>query len=73
MFLKSILFLDKGQVFGWGNSEYNQLTRDENEKQLKVSRYLKLEDKIGKATSVAAAGAMCSVVNGIIFLDNLFF
>lgn len=68
--LKLTLFLDKGQVFGWGNSEYNQLCKADDEKQLKVSRYLNLESKIGKAISIAAAGSMCSVINGIYLLLN---
>ncbi|EQD51099.1 Williams-Beuren syndrome chromosome region 16, isoform CRA_b, partial [mine drainage metagenome] len=55
---------DKGEVFGWGNSEYGQLGMVTSEQQVGVSRCLGLEKQLGKVVSVAAGGSMCGLVNG---------
>lgn len=61
---------DKGQVFGWGNSEYGQLNMVTPQTQVNVSRHLKLESTVGKAISVGAGGSMCGLVNeeGTVFV-----
>ncbi|RWS05860.1 Williams-Beuren syndrome chromosomal region 16 protein-like protein [Dinothrombium tinctorium] len=53
---------EKGDVFGWGNSEYNQLHVATSETQLNIPRHLPLKN-IGKVKQVAAGGTMCLVVN----------
>lgn len=53
---------DKGDLFGWGNSEYEQLKLATNDKQLNIPRHLPLS-KIGKVTHAAAGGTMCAVIN----------
>jgi len=53
---------DKGQVFGWGNSEYGQLARATTSQQLCLATHIPLKD-CGKVIQVAAAGTMCAVLN----------
>jgi len=59
---------DKGELFGWGNSEYGQLRSAVDEVQLNVSRHLKLN--VGKIIHAAAAGSLCAVVNdsGLVYV-----
>lgn len=61
-----ILFVeDRGELFGWGNSEYDQLSVVTGDNiQLSVPRRLPFESIIGKAKRSAAAGSMCAVING---------
>lgn len=54
---------DKGEVFGWGNSEYGQISQEEGIQQVNVPIHLKLPAGIGKVTDIAAAGSSCAVVN----------
>ncbi|KAJ6224253.1 hypothetical protein RDWZM_002798 [Blomia tropicalis] len=60
---------DNGQVFGWGNSEYSQLSAATSETQVSLPRYLPLDSNIGIVQEVAAAGSMCALVNkqGIVY------
>lgn len=53
---------DKGQVFGWGNTEYGQLFCNDIQ-QLSVPRHLKKCEKLGKAVDVASGGSACLLVN----------
>lgn len=53
---------DQGDLFGWGNSEYCQLSAASDEQQVCVSRHLALPN-IGKVKEVASAGTMCGVLN----------
>lgn len=53
---------DKGEVFGWGNSEYQQLNSVTDEMQIHTSRKLKLPG-VGKVVDVAASGTMCLLLN----------
>ncbi|XP_055625701.1 RCC1-like G exchanging factor-like protein [Toxorhynchites rutilus septentrionalis] len=55
---------DKGEVFGWGNSEYGQLNidRDENP-QINSPRHLSFLKNIGKITDIAAGGSYCIALN----------
>ncbi len=58
---------DKGDIFGWGNSEYNQLASvAEDSTQVNVAKHLPFKD-IGHVTKVAAAGSMCALLNGKIY------
>ncbi|XP_026288148.1 RCC1-like G exchanging factor-like protein [Frankliniella occidentalis] len=51
----------KGEVFGWGNSEYGQLER--HTLQLSTSKHLKSTTHLGKIVDVAAGGSFCMVLN----------
>lgn len=67
----SVLALnDKGQVFGWGNSEYHQLASVTQELQMNTARFLNLERITGKIVNVASGGSMSGLVNheGIVFV-----
>ena len=64
---------EKGQVFGWGNSEYGQLNMATQKTQVNVARHLNLESQLGKVISVGASGSMCGLVNGEHFLGHLSF
>ena len=62
--LKNSFILDRGDVFGWGNNEYDQLsmvTKDQS--QVAIPQNLAFKD-VGKIVKVAAAGATCAVLNG---------
>ena len=54
---------DKGEVFGWGNSEYNQFAAVTDHTQLSVPRHISPTRNCGKITQVAAAGSKCAVLN----------
>lgn len=54
---------DKGEVFGWGNSEYGQISRDKEVQQINVPTILKYFDGIGKIVDIAAGGSFCAVLN----------
>ena len=60
---KTFVFADNGDVFGWGNSEYNQLHMATEEQQVNSPVKLNLGD-VGKALDVASGGSMCMVLNG---------
>jgi len=52
---------DKGDAFGWGNSEYKQLISATDEQQINTPKYLKLN--VGKVKQVASGGTLCAVLN----------
>ena len=55
---------DKGDMFGWGNSEYHQLSSvSGDETQVSFSRRLPFSD-VGRVSKVAAAGSMLALLNG---------
>jgi len=60
-----LLSVDKGDVFGWGNNEYDQLTESASggDMQLNVARHLELPG-VGRVLKAAAAGSACIVING---------
>lgn len=60
-------FLDKGEVFGWGNNEYSQMTLADGSQQVCTPRYIKMLSSLGKIKSVASAGSFCVALNGRIF------
>jgi hypothetical protein len=55
---------DKGEVFGWGNTEYDQFRCVTDEQQIHSPIHLKL-DGVGKVIDIAAGGTSCMVLNGI--------
>lgn len=63
-FLFSSKILDEGEVFGWGNNEYSQITLSDASQQVSIPRYIKMISKLGKIKSVASAGSFCVVLNG---------
>ena len=62
--LKCFVLTEKGDVFGWGNSEYSQFETITRDKQLNVSKHLKFNEIKGKIVNVAAGGSLCALVNG---------
>lgn len=56
---------DRGNVFGWGNTEYAQfriLANCESE-QFNLPRHLEMIDVPGKIIDIAAGGTVCAVLN----------
>ena len=53
---------DKGEVFGFGNSEYGQIAL-ETQQQINVPVKLKSLEGIGKIVDIAAGGSFCAVLN----------
>lgn len=51
---------EKGEVFGWGNSEYGQVSSEDQ--QISVPKHLKF-DGVGKITDIASGGSFCAVLN----------
>lgn len=55
---------DRGDLFGWGNSEYDQLSVVIGDRiQLNVPCHLPFGNAVGKVKKAAAAGSMCAVLN----------
>ncbi|GAU88016.1 hypothetical protein RvY_00789 [Ramazzottius varieornatus] len=52
---------DKGEVFGWGNSEYRQLAIITDHPQISVPVHLPF--KLGTIRSVSSGGTVCGLVN----------
>ena len=66
------MVLDKGDVFGWGNSEYGQLCdRTDSYTQINTALHMKKCEGFGKIVDVAAAGSFCMMLNGKNKLKNL--
>merc|ERR1712110_594452 len=53
---------DKGEVFGWGNSEYSQFKMVTEEQQINKSVKLDM-GPVGKVIDIASGGSMCMVLN----------
>ncbi|KAK7475627.1 hypothetical protein BaRGS_00033120 [Batillaria attramentaria] len=53
---------DKGDVFGWGNSEYNQLAMVTEHTQINTPHYLPLS-RCGRIIKAVAGGSACAVLN----------
>lgn len=59
------LIPDKGEVFGWGNTEYGQLATDSDDNpQITLPRHLSFLKECGKIVDIAAGGSFCMVLNG---------
>jgi alpha-tubulin suppressor-like RCC1 family protein len=54
---------DKGEVFGFGNSEYNQILLESDEQQINVPIHLKYLSKMGRIVDIAAGGSFSMVLN----------
>ncbi|CAI9721390.1 Hypothetical predicted protein [Octopus vulgaris] len=54
---------DEGDVFGWGNSEYNQLALITDHTQVHTPKHFKLSASLGKITQVASGGSICGFLN----------
>jgi alpha-tubulin suppressor-like RCC1 family protein len=52
---------ERGDLFGWGNSEYGQLSMITEETQVSVPRNIPLHDRV---TQAAAAGSKCAALTG---------
>lgn len=63
---------DKGEVFGWGNSEYGQIESGEQQ-QYHTPIHLKMTKNLGKIVDVAAGGSFCAVLNGELKFYILYF
>lgn len=59
------VFVDKNEVFGWGNSEYNQLDLHGGIQQTNTPIHLQNTKKCGKVIDIASGGSACMVLNGI--------
>ena len=55
---------DEGDLFGWGNSEYHQLSMVTKETQVSMPRQLPVARQCGKVKRIAAGGSMCAILNG---------
>ncbi|KAI1280408.1 putative E3 ubiquitin-protein ligase HERC4 [Halotydeus destructor] len=53
---------EKGDLFGWGNSEYAQFSLVTGDKQLSIPRHLPLKG-VKKVVGVAAGGTMCAILD----------
>ena len=53
---------DKGEVFGWGNSEYGQFSSITSEQQICHLTYLPFKG-LGKVVDIASGGTVCMVLN----------
>ncbi|XP_055381546.1 RCC1-like G exchanging factor-like protein [Condylostylus longicornis] len=54
---------DKGEVFGWGSSEYGQLDDNHNGCQFHTPIKLKLTKGFGKIIDIASGGSFCMILN----------
>lgn len=53
---------DKGEIFGWGNSEYGQISQAEGVQQISLPVHLKF-DGVGKIVDIASGGSFCMILN----------
>lgn len=65
------VFSDKNQVFGWGNSEYNQLHLNDSKQQMNTPIYLNMIENCGKIIDIASGGSICMVLNGMCIVQAL--
>ncbi|KAG8248821.1 Williams-Beuren syndrome chromosome region 16 protein [Homalodisca vitripennis] len=54
---------DKGEVFGWGNNEYRQLTETADMQQICSPIRLACTQGLGRIVDIAAGGSFCAAVN----------
>lgn len=54
---------DKAEVFGWGNSEYGQITQDGHQQVNSPRNMTTFLSGLGKITDIAAGGSSCIVLN----------
>jgi len=68
---KNISIIDKGKVYGWGNSEYGQLPVREDSYQVNIATELNTRE-LGHITDIAAGGCFCMILNSKYYNINLF-
>ncbi|KAF5271031.1 hypothetical protein FQR65_LT05381 [Abscondita terminalis] len=54
---------DKGDVFGWGNTEYGQISTKDGSQQVCSPTYLNMCKRLGRIKDIAAGGSFCMVLN----------
>ncbi|CRL05544.1 CLUMA_CG017959, isoform A [Clunio marinus] len=54
---------NKGEVFGWGNSEYGQIIQNKETQQINTPIHLDFLKGYGKFIDIAAGGSFCAVLN----------
>ncbi|KAJ8983527.1 hypothetical protein NQ317_012018 [Molorchus minor] len=54
---------EKGDIFGWGNIEYSQITLPDGSQQLANPKYINMFQGLGRIKSIASAGSFCVIVN----------
>lgn len=54
---------DKGDVFGWGNTEYGQIMSETGDQQLHTPTHMKKLKSLGRIIDIAAGGSLCMVLN----------
>ncbi|XP_068988938.1 RCC1-like G exchanging factor-like protein [Bombus flavifrons] len=54
---------DKGNVFGWGNSEYAQLLMEGENQQINIATELSALKKLGHIVDIACGGCFCMILN----------
>lgn len=59
---------DKGEVFGWGNSEYGQLKCEGDTQQINTPQFIESTRQFGKIKDIAAGGSYCLILNGELVL-----
>ena len=65
------LIIDRGEVFGWGNSEYGQLSSVTEEQQMSNPTKLSLPG-IGKIIDIASGGSICLILNGKVKIISIY-
>jgi len=68
---KTISIVDKGKVYGWGNSEYGQLPVREDSYQINIATELDTQE-LGHIIDIAAGGCFCMILNSKYYNINLF-
>lgn len=61
----NFLLTDKGEVFGWGNSEYGQLGTKDDIQQRNIPINIEMPKECGKIVDIAVGGSCCIALNGI--------
>lgn len=64
---------DKGQVFGWGNSEYGQIPSLVDNHQINIATEIQECRSLGHIVDIAAGGSFCMVLNSKKFILYLFY
>lgn len=60
---ENIFAVDKGKVYGWGNSEYGQLPIKDDNCQVNIATEVNMCQELGHITDIAAGGSFCMVLN----------
>lgn len=66
------MVVDKGKVFGWGNSEYAQLLLDDKNQQVNIATEIRALEQLGHIVDIACGGCFCMVLNSKYFVNYLY-